>query len=40
MQDKTQVFPLSKVDYVRNRLTHSLESSSVGRSLARSSASS
>jgi dGTPase len=33
MQDKTQVFPLSKVDYVRTRLTHSLESSSVGRSL-------
>jgi dGTPase len=33
MQDKTQVFPLSKIDYVRTRLTHSLESSSVGRSL-------
>ncbi|MEJ2610476.1 MAG: deoxyguanosinetriphosphate triphosphohydrolase [Candidatus Thiodiazotropha sp.] len=33
MQDKTQIFPLSKVDYVRTRLTHSLESSSVGRSL-------
>ena len=33
MQDKTQVFPLSKVDYVRTRLTHSLEASSVGRSL-------
>jgi len=33
MQDKTQVFPLSKVDYVRTRLTHSLESSSIGRSL-------
>ncbi len=33
MQDKTQVFPLSKVDYIRTRLTHSLESSSVGRSL-------
>ena len=33
MQDKTQVFPLSKIDYVRTRLTHSLETSSVGRSL-------
>lgn len=33
MQDKTQIFPLSKIDYVRTRLTHSLETSSVGRSL-------
>ena len=33
MQDQTQVFPLSKVDYVRTRLTHSLEASSIGRSL-------
>ncbi len=33
MQDKTQIFPLTKVDYVRTRLTHSLETSSVGRSL-------
>lgn len=33
MQDKTQVFPLSTVDYVRTRLTHSLEASSLGRSL-------
>lgn len=33
MQDKTQVFPLSKVDYVRTRLTHSLEASCIGRSL-------
>ncbi|MEW8348871.1 MAG: deoxyguanosinetriphosphate triphosphohydrolase, partial [Candidatus Thiodiazotropha taylori] len=24
MQDKTQIFPLSKIDYVRTRLTHSL----------------
>ena len=33
LQDKTQVFPLAATDYVRTRLTHSLESSSVGRSL-------
>lgn len=33
LQDKTQVFPLSNSDYVRTRLTHSLETSSVGRSL-------
>ena len=33
MQDKTQVFPLAHVDYVRTRLTHSLEVSCVGRSL-------
>jgi dGTPase len=33
MQDKTQVFPLSKIDYVRTRLTHCLEASSIGRSL-------
>ena len=32
MQDKTQVFPLEKNDYVRTRLTHSLEVSCVGRS--------
>ncbi len=31
MKDKTQVFPLSKSDYVRTRLTHSLEASCVGR---------
>ena len=29
LQDKTQVFPLSQSDYVRTRLTHSLEVSSV-----------
>lgn len=33
MQDKTQVFPLASMDYVRTRLTHSLEVSCVGRSL-------
>ncbi len=33
LQDKTQVFPLSSNDYVRTRLTHSLEVSSVARSL-------
>ncbi|ABQ14229.1 deoxyguanosinetriphosphate triphosphohydrolase [Dichelobacter nodosus] len=33
MQDKTQVFPLAKNDFVRTRLTHSLEVSCVGRSL-------
>lgn len=36
MQDKTQVFPLEKNDYVRTRLTHSLEVSCVGRSLGNS----
>jgi dGTPase len=33
LKDKTQVFPLSSSDYVRTRLTHSIEVSSVGRSL-------
>ena len=33
LQNKTQVFPLPKSDFVRNRLTHSLETASVGRSL-------
>jgi dGTPase len=35
MQDKTQVFPLEQHDSVRTRLTHSLEVSSVSRSLGR-----
>lgn len=33
LQDKTQVHPFPDSDYVRRRLTHSLEVSSVGRSL-------
>ena len=34
LQDKTQVFPLDKSDFIRTRLTHSLEVSSVSKSLA------
>lgn len=33
LQDKTQVFPLDKSDFVRTRLTHSMEVSSFGKSL-------
>lgn len=35
LQDKTQVIPLSKTDFVHTRLTHSLEVSVVGRTLGR-----
>lgn len=33
LQDKTQVFPLDKSDFVRTRLTHSLEVSMIGKQL-------
>lgn len=35
LQNKTQVFPLPGSQMVHNRLTHSLEVASVGRSIAR-----
>lgn len=35
LQDKTQTIPLPKHDFIHTRLTHSLETSSVGRSLGR-----
>ncbi len=33
LQDKTQVFPLDKSDFIRTRLTHSLEVSAIAKSL-------
>lgn len=33
LQDKTQVFPLEKSDFVRTRLTHSVEASSIAKQL-------
>lgn len=33
LQDKTQVFPLDKSDFVRTRLTHSIETSSLAKQL-------
>lgn len=35
LQDKAQVFPLQKNDFVRTRLTHSIEVSAIARSLAK-----
>ncbi|MFN7145024.1 MAG: dGTP triphosphohydrolase [Myxococcota bacterium] len=35
LQDKTQVFPMPANDHVHNRMTHSLEVASVGRSLGK-----
>ena len=32
LQDKTQVFPLDRSDFIRTRLTHSLEVSSLAKS--------
>ena len=33
LQDKTQVFPLDKSDFVRTRLTHSVETSALAKQL-------
>lgn len=35
LQDKTQVFPMPANDHIHNRMTHSLEVASVGRSLGK-----
>ncbi|KPQ18995.1 MAG: dGTPase [Algoriphagus marincola HL-49] len=35
LKDKTQVFPVPKSDFVHNRLTHSIEVSSIGRSIGK-----
>lgn len=40
LQDKTQVFPLDRSDFIRTRLTHSLEVSSLARSLGQNTANS
>ena len=34
LQDKTQVFPLEKSDFIRTRLTHSIETSTIAKRLA------
>lgn len=36
LQDKTQVFPLQQSDFIRTRLTHSLEVSSIAKSIGKS----
>lgn len=36
LQDKTQVYPLDQSDFIRTRLTHSLEVSSIAKSLGQS----
>ena len=36
LQDKSQVFPLGQSDFIRTRLTHSLEASTIGQSIGKS----